>query len=158
MAIKPSRRNTLYARGANRIGAPMDPIILNRPPTTNDKASIGQILIDKANQHFYILGNITNGDAQWLTLAENLGQFQEIVATTGDITAQEGNVVVEDGHYLLPNDIQITQGAGEPDANLPVGSLYIRTDPNNNDERLYIKAAAGGGAENWRFISTNVIN
>ena len=70
-----------------------------------------------------------------------------LVATVGNITATNGNVVLSTAatYVQLPGPIKIMSGAGAPGAGLAAeaGDLYIRTDPGSATERIYVATGAG---------------
>jgi hypothetical protein len=78
-----------------------------------------------------------------------------LVATVGNITATNGNVVLSTAATFvqLPGPIKIMSGAGAPAGGLAAeaGDLYINTTGSTTATRLYI--ATGAGA--WTYIASN---
>src|SRR5512147_2765258 len=74
------------------------PIVSVRAPTTNDFAQIGQTWINKSTNDFYVLTSVVGGVANWLTPPGGAGTFTSVTATTGDITADLGDIVTLAGN------------------------------------------------------------
>jgi len=78
------------------------PIVANRVPTVADKQQIGTIWIDKPAVTAYILVDISNNAANWVTIVGpgGAGVFFSLEATGGDITADVGNIIATLGNIV----------------------------------------------------------
>lgn len=95
------------------------------------------------------IGNATGNTSVTGTLgvAGTLSSSVAITATTGNITASNGNVILTAAttYISLPGPVRIQSGAGAPAAGLAVevGDMYINTTAASPTTRIYVATAAG---------------
>lgn len=75
----------------------LDPIISQRPPTTKDRAPIGQTWIDENLDDVYTLTSIKNNISNWIGVAGGSGTFSSLNVTPGALTVTGGNFSVTAG-------------------------------------------------------------
>lgn len=83
--IKSTAPFVAYGRGIPNQSIFPDPVIINRPPTTNDQGTLGQIWIDPSATKPYILSSIISGVKNWVSIADtsNITIEGEIGNATG---------------------------------------------------------------------------
>lgn len=84
------------------------PFIANRAPGTNDFAPLGQIWVDKVLNDVYILTSTSGGGANWMSPAGGTGVFNALEATSGNITADVGNIVATAGSVSAGTSMSAT--------------------------------------------------
>jgi len=69
------QQNVAYGLSEALINVPLLPIVSNRVPTTNDKAAIGTLWIDKLQNQAYVLTSIVNNLATWEIINQGAADF-----------------------------------------------------------------------------------
>ena len=121
--------------------------------TTIGTGGTGAVNIGNATGNVAVTGTLTS--TVGLTAGTSVVAGTGITATTGNITASDGNVVLSTaGTYVsLPGPVFIYSVAGAPSNGLALhtGDLYINTSAASTSTRLYI--ATGAGA--WTYFTSN---
>lgn len=135
MGFKRVKKNMAYCEGGTPI-APMPeiPFQIKRAPTTTDQASFGTIVGNKLNSNLYICDGTTNGSTKWI----------QLVAAGGDAVFHGVTVSTV---FSFVNGVTIGTGAGVPATTPPNGSMYLRTDGDENST-IYMRV---GGA--WATVN-----
>jgi hypothetical protein len=99
MSVSNNRPNVAYGISDALLKTPGFPIISKRAPLTTDKAPIGQVWIFTTSNLVYILTSIVANSATWILVEAGggTGVFASLEATTGNITADLGNIVASQG-------------------------------------------------------------
>lgn len=101
-----TRLNTAYGLSQAIINEIPYPVISTRNPTANDKAQIGQVWVNKANNTSFVLTSVVNNVSVWgsyasvagnITAAGTMTAGTGLVATTGGVTAVAGGLTVTAG-------------------------------------------------------------
>lgn len=107
--------NVAYGLSQPFINTPSLPIVLDRAPTTSDKAQIGSQWI--FGNAYYVLTSITNNAANWQLLESSggSGNFNAVTATTTvtagtGITSTTGNITATAGEVVAGTTV--TAGTG----------------------------------------------
>lgn len=74
------------------------PYASTRNPTTADKAQIGTLWVNKSTNDFFVLTSIVSNQATWSSPSNGSGVFTSLEATTGNITADLGDIVATAGN------------------------------------------------------------
>ncbi len=92
-------QESLYGFTSPLVQQAFSPISSKRAPATNDFASIGRIWINTVTKLAYILVNVSGNVATWslIEAAAGTGVFTSVEATTGNITADLGNIIASAG-------------------------------------------------------------
>src|SRR5271156_1263942 len=95
MSVKNLTPTVVYGISDALPAVPPMPIISKRSPTNKDFAPFGQIWVNTANNTGWLLTSIANNIATWLQLEASggTGVFASVEATTGNITADLGNII-----------------------------------------------------------------
>jgi hypothetical protein len=121
MGVDLTRDQSAYGVGQPLIGVPNKPIISDRNPTANDKATLGQIWVNPTVNTAFILVSINNNAAIWAIqatpIAGNIIVPGFVQAGTGFIALAGGADIT--GNSTFHNDVTISG-----DLMLPGGDLY----------------------------------
>jgi len=80
------QNNVSYGLSQPLIDTPLLPIVSNRTPTSNDKAPIGTIWIDKSQNLAYVLTSVVNDMATWVNIVQGAADFVIFTVQTVDAT------------------------------------------------------------------------
>lgn len=69
------------------------PVVSTRDPLASDKAQLGTVWVNKSTNDFFILTSIVANVATWSSPSNGSGIFTSLEATTGNITADIGDIV-----------------------------------------------------------------
>lgn len=111
--------NVAYGLSQALIGVPNEPIVAQRAPTTNDKATIGTLWIDQPANTPYILTSIVDNVATWV-FSSGSGSILSIVTDAGTAFPVAGVVNLLGGANIVTSaagntiDVAVT-----PNINLP---------------------------------------
>lgn len=85
------------------------PIISKRAPTVNDSAAFGQLWVNKNSLGAWILTGQGPNTNYWAAIGgSGSGVFSSLEATTGDITADLGNIVATGGSVSAGTSVSAT--------------------------------------------------
>lgn len=113
MAVNNVRQQPGYSLNQPLTNIPYGAIVSKRAPLTTDKAPIGQIWVNVSTSLAYILVSIVANVSTWLVAGGSgagAGIFASLEATTGDITADLGNIVASAGSVSAATTV--TAGTG----------------------------------------------
>lgn len=85
------------------------PIISTRNPTTADRAQLGTIWVNKSSKDYFVLTSVVANVATWTSVSNGTGIFTSLEATTGNITADLGDIVATAGNVQA--GVNVTAGA-----------------------------------------------
>jgi len=162
------QQQTVYGISSPVVGVPQRPLIAQRDPTVNDKSQIGTIWVNITNNTSYILVSIKNDRATWSeTGATGSGVFSSVEATTGDITADLGDIktlsgnIISAGSVTADNGLVATGGGLSVEGNVTFDSFSTGILQSNNvgviesttgtDGQILI---GGGIAPEWANITS----
>lgn len=144
MATNLTGSNNLYGVGQAVFDVQKNAFIARRNPTTDDKASLGQMWINEANNTYYVLTSNASGSAIWTAQTANGGTQASITLNggsgtvltvsaggntslggtlsvsgtstlTGAVLAPAGVSVTTAGHGVaLPGGVLLLAGSGSP--------------------------------------------
>jgi hypothetical protein len=91
-----------YGLSSPLVAVPPKAIPSLRNPGTGDKAQVGQLWVNLSTNAYFVLTSISNNSATWVASSGGggAGVFASVEATTGNITADLGNVVVTAGQII----------------------------------------------------------
>ena len=170
------RQNDAYGLSQPVIKGAPAPIISRRSPGVSDFATPGTIWTNILTNQVYILASIVANSATWIAVAPagGAGVFTSLTVNpgptslTGAVTLPAGNLTLTAGNVVLTlgdlrlnatraitwsNGVSILTGPGDPNGVLlgVQGSLYLRTDGDDADNRAYINT---DGISAWAGITT----
>lgn len=149
----------LASRGGNNFLAPT-PLSINRAPTANDKANVGQLVIFGSTPYINVDGGTT-----WIPLANGAGSFTSltvtgaisagtgVTATTGGLTATAGNITATNGNLVLGtagNKLSIATGANASigtSAAMVAGTVTVATTAVTASSRIFLTVNTPGGTQ-----------
>jgi hypothetical protein len=110
MSVSNLNKNVAYGLSQALLGVPPSQIISKRSPTTADKAPVGQEWVNIVTNQIYFLAGIANNLATWNLMAAGGGSgvFSSVEATTGNITADLGNIVATAGSVSAGTTVHAT--------------------------------------------------
>jgi hypothetical protein len=110
MSVSNNRPNVAYGISDALLKTPGFPIVSKRAPLTTDKAPIGQVWIYTTSNLVYILTSVVNNLATWILVevGGGSGVFASVEATTGNITADLGNIVATAGSVSAGTTVTAT--------------------------------------------------
>lgn len=73
------------------------PIVSTRNPTTADRAQLGTVWVNKSTNDYFVLTSVVANVSIWSSVSNGAGIFTSLEATTGNITADLGNIVATAG-------------------------------------------------------------
>jgi hypothetical protein len=159
MATNNSKKRRSYGLGSPLLGMAPEPIVSQRAPTARDIAEIGTTWLDQPNQAAYILAEVANGAAAWVTapasgaiagvsMTINPG---DIDVTAGDVNIAAGNLVVAAGNATVGGTITSTgliTANGGIDINggtfdLDTSANFTVTSTSNTTSAIYLQENGG---------------
>jgi hypothetical protein len=81
------------------------PIVSVRNPTTRDRAQLGTLWVNKDTNDYFVLTSVVANVSTWSSVSNGAGVFTSLEATTGDITADLGNIVATVGSVTAGNSM-----------------------------------------------------
>lgn len=111
---------------------------------STDASGIGtqRPLLVYANGVYFRPFGVGNTTAQLAHTSSGLDNNAQITANAATATPAGGTAAT--GFGLGSAGIRVMWGSGAPSASVPIGSLYLRTDPAGTTSRLYIATSAAG--------------
>lgn len=85
------------------------PIISTRNPTSKDRAQLGSVWVNRLTNNYYVLTSIVSAVSTWSSLSNGSGIFASLEATTGNITADLGDIVATAGNVTA--GVNVSAGA-----------------------------------------------
>jgi hypothetical protein len=101
MAVKQTRRQTIYGYPNPQAGLQQEPIILQRDPTIYDSAELGAIAINTVAHTFFILTNNQAGVNSWTSTTAGATNLASLVVNPGNATVTAGNLTVSAGNFAV---------------------------------------------------------
>jgi hypothetical protein len=152
MAVLNRQRRVGYGLTDALPDIPNAPIVSQRAPSSNDKAPIGTIWVDKPLNDAYILTSIVANTATWIGAGGGSGTFSSITVDPGDITVVTGDVILDAGDITVTlgdivvdaGDITATLGAIEAGTTVTAGTGVIATTGDITATAGNFVATAGG--------------
>jgi len=142
------------------------PVESRRAPKTSDHYQIGQVWVDVTTNTAYMLTSIAANASQWTNLVGGSGVFASLEATTGNITADVGDVVVTAGTVqiaTLADTMLIADAAGNivspgtaTDGEILIGSTGLAPVLATLTSGAGINITNGAGSITISALATNV--
>lgn len=85
------------------------PIVSTRNPTSADRAQLGTVWVNKSTNDYFVLTSVAANVSTWSSVSNGAGIFTSLEATTGNITADLGDIVATAGNVQA--GVNVTAGA-----------------------------------------------
>jgi len=129
------------------------PIVIDRAPTTSDRAEIGTMWIDQSGNDIYVMMEIVAGNSSWVSIGGGAGTFDSVASTTY-VTAGtyvQAATTVTGGTGLVATTGSVTCSAMTTAGVITNTGAGLFQSSTGTDGQLLIDATAG--APTWANIT-----